>query len=137
MAAQRHFARGSSNRSRPRPRLIPRLGHGMPEPPVATPIVTARLAALLGHEEPDLRRAVAQAESLHPSLAGSITALMGSTLAPTMLMGSNKRNVMPARASTDTVYAVRIRSRLCGVINGMPSRSSVGAVTGAQMTPEE
>jgi acetylornithine deacetylase/succinyl-diaminopimelate desuccinylase-like protein len=82
-------------------RLIPRLGNGMPEPPVATPIVTAMLAALLGHDEPDLRRAVAQAEALHPSLAGSITALMGSTLAPTMLMGSNKRNVMPARASVE------------------------------------
>jgi acetylornithine deacetylase/succinyl-diaminopimelate desuccinylase-like protein len=82
-------------------RLIPRLGNGMPEPPVATPIVTAMLSALLGRDEPDLRRAVAEAESLHPSLAGSITALMGSTLAPTMLMGSNKRNVMPARASVE------------------------------------
>ena len=82
-------------------RLIPRLGDGMPEPPVATPIVTAMLAALLGRDEPDLRRAVAEAEALHPSLAGSITALMGSTLAPTMLSASNKRNVMPARASVE------------------------------------
>ena len=45
--------------------------------------------------------------------------------------------VTPSRASTETVYAVRIRSRLCGVISGMPSRSSVGAVIGAQITPEE
>ena len=45
--------------------------------------------------------------------------------------------LMPSRASTETVYAVRIRSRLCGVISGIPSRSSVGAVTGTQITPEE
>jgi acetylornithine deacetylase/succinyl-diaminopimelate desuccinylase-like protein len=81
-------------------RLIPRLGDGMPEP-AATPMVTAMLATLLGRDEPDLRRAVADAEALHPSLAGSITALMGSTLAPTMLAASNKRNVMPARASVE------------------------------------
>jgi acetylornithine deacetylase/succinyl-diaminopimelate desuccinylase-like protein len=81
-------------------RLIPRLGDGMPEP-AATPMATAMLAALLGRDEPDLRRAVAEAEALHPSLAGSITALMGSTLAPTMLAASNKRNVMPARASVE------------------------------------
>ncbi|MDX6359675.1 MAG: hypothetical protein QOH37_2729 [Nocardioidaceae bacterium] len=81
-------------------RLIPRLGDGMPEP-AATPMVTAMLAALLGREEPDLHRAVAEAEALHPSLRGSIAPLMGSTLAPTKLMGSNKRNVMPARASVE------------------------------------
>jgi acetylornithine deacetylase/succinyl-diaminopimelate desuccinylase-like protein len=78
-------------------RLISRLGNGLPEPG-ATPMVTAMLEALLGRDESDLGRAVAEAEALHPSLAGSITALMGSTLAPTMLAGSNKRNVMPARA---------------------------------------
>jgi acetylornithine deacetylase/succinyl-diaminopimelate desuccinylase-like protein len=81
-------------------RLIPRLGDGLPEP-TANPMVSAMLAVLLGREEPDLRRAIAEAEALHPSLAGSVTALMGSTLAPTMLWGSNKRNVMPARATVD------------------------------------
>ena len=81
-------------------RLVTRLGSGMPEPE-ANPIVSAMLAALLGRDEPDLRRAIAEAEALHPSLAGSITALAGSTLAPTMLWGSNKRNVMPARATVD------------------------------------
>jgi acetylornithine deacetylase/succinyl-diaminopimelate desuccinylase-like protein len=81
-------------------RLISRLGNGLPEPG-ATPMVTAMLHALLGREEPDLGRAVAEAEVLHPSLAGSVTALMGSTLAPTMLEGSNKRNVMPARACVE------------------------------------
>jgi acetylornithine deacetylase/succinyl-diaminopimelate desuccinylase-like protein len=81
-------------------RLIPRLGNGMPDP-AATPMVTAMLTALLGRDEPDLERAVAEAEALHPSLRGSISALMGSTLAPTMLTASNKRNVMPARASVE------------------------------------
>jgi hypothetical protein len=45
--------------------------------------------------------------------------------------------VTPSRASTETVYAVRCRSRLCGVISGIPSRSRVSAVIGAQITPEE
>jgi acetylornithine deacetylase/succinyl-diaminopimelate desuccinylase-like protein len=81
-------------------RLIPRLGDGMPEPS-ATPMVTAMLAALLGRDEPDLHRAIAEAEALHPSLAGTITALTGSTLAPTMLSASNKRNVMPSRATVE------------------------------------
>jgi acetylornithine deacetylase/succinyl-diaminopimelate desuccinylase-like protein len=80
--------------------LIARLGDGLPEP-VANPIVSAMLAALLGRDEPDLTRAIAEAEALHPSLNGSLTALMGSTLAPTMLWGSNKRNVMPARATVE------------------------------------
>ncbi len=81
-------------------RLIARLGDGMPEP-VANPMVSAMLAVLLGRDEPDLSRAIAEAEALHPSLNGSLTALMGSTLAPTMLWGSSKRNVMPARATVD------------------------------------
>jgi len=81
-------------------RLVTRLGDGMPAP-AANPMVTTMLAALLGRDEPDLARAIAEAEALHPSLEGSVTALMGSTLAPTMLWGSNKRNVMPARATVD------------------------------------
>jgi acetylornithine deacetylase/succinyl-diaminopimelate desuccinylase-like protein len=81
-------------------KLIARLGDGMPEP-AANPMTSAMLAALLGRDEPDLRRAIAEAEALHPSLDGSLRALMGSTLAPTMLWGSNKRNVMPARATVE------------------------------------
>ena len=80
--------------------LIARLGDGMPEP-APNPMTSAMLAALLGRDEPDLRRAIAEAEALHPSLDGSLRALMGSTLAPTMLWGSNKRNVMPARATVE------------------------------------
>ena len=81
-------------------RLVTRLGSGMPEPE-ANPMVSAMLTTLLGRDEPDLLRAITEAEALHPSLAGSITALAGSTLAPTMLWGSNKRNVMPSRATVD------------------------------------
>src|SRR3954447_348500 len=81
-------------------RLVARLGDGMPEP-ATKPVVTTMLAVLLGRDEPDLARAIAEAEALHPSLEGSIAALMGSTLAPTMLWGSNKRNVMPARATAE------------------------------------
>ncbi len=78
-------------------RLVARLGDGMPEP-ATNPVVATMLGVLLGRDEPDLARAIGEAEALHPSLEGSIAALMGSTLAPTMLWGSNKRNVMPARA---------------------------------------
>ncbi len=43
----------------------------------------------------------------------------------------------PSRASQEIVYAVRIRSRLCGVIRGISSRSSISAGIGAQITPLE
>jgi acetylornithine deacetylase/succinyl-diaminopimelate desuccinylase-like protein len=56
------------------------------------------LRALLTRDEPDLDRAIREASALNASLAHMVPALMGSTLAPTMLWGSSKRNVMPARA---------------------------------------
>ncbi len=80
--------------------LLPRLGDGMPDPSAA-PEATAMLQVLLGRDEPDLRRALAEAEALHEGLGETILALMGSTMAPTMLWGSNKRNVMPARATAE------------------------------------
>jgi hypothetical protein len=43
--------------------------------------------------------------------------------------------VTPSRASTEMVYAVRIRSRLCGVINGMFSRSRVSPSSATQTNP--
>jgi acetylornithine deacetylase/succinyl-diaminopimelate desuccinylase-like protein len=81
-------------------RLLPRLGDGLPEPS-RVPEAVAMLAALLGRDEPDLRKALVEAEALYPGLGDSIQALMGSTMAPTMLWGSNKRNVMPARATAE------------------------------------
>ena len=41
------------------------------------------------------------AADLHPALRHLIPALCGTTMAPTMLRGSSKRNVMPARASVE------------------------------------
>ncbi|HTW21630.1 MAG TPA: M20/M25/M40 family metallo-hydrolase [Mycobacteriales bacterium] len=79
-------------------RLVSRLGDGLPDP-APTPVVTALLTAVLGREEPDLSRAVAEAGVLHPTLVHVLVALMGSTLAPTRLWGSGQRNVMPARAT--------------------------------------
>jgi acetylornithine deacetylase/succinyl-diaminopimelate desuccinylase-like protein len=80
--------------------LLPRLGDGMPEPSRA-PEAVAMLRVLLGRDEPDLHRALAEADALYDGLGDTIRALMGSTMAPTMLWGSNKRNVMPARATAE------------------------------------
>jgi acetylornithine deacetylase/succinyl-diaminopimelate desuccinylase-like protein len=102
--------------------LLPRLGNGLPEPAPA-PEAVAMLRALLGRDEPDLERALAEADVLHDGLADQIRSLMGSTCAPTMLWGSNKRNVMPARATaevdvrilpgtTEADVEAEIRSRL-------------------------
>ena len=81
-------------------RLLTRLGNGLADP-VSTPVVRALLRAVLGREEPDLGRAVAEAGALHRTLVHVLPALMGPTLAPTMLWGSDKRNVMPARATAE------------------------------------
>ena len=81
-------------------RLVPRLGDGLP-PPSATPEATSMLRALLGRDEPDLTLALAEAERLYDGLGHTIQSLMGSTMAPTMLSASNKRNVMPARATVE------------------------------------
>src|SRR4051812_10884737 len=74
--------------------LLPRLGDGMPDPAPA-PEAVAMLRALLERDEPDLVRALAEVDVLHPGLGDHIRSLMGSTCAPTMLWASNKRNVMP------------------------------------------
>ena len=80
--------------------LLPRLGDGMPAVAPA-PEAVAMLRALLGRDEPDLEKALGEVDSLHPGLGDQIRSLMGSTCAPTMLWASNKRNVMPARATAE------------------------------------
>jgi acetylornithine deacetylase/succinyl-diaminopimelate desuccinylase-like protein len=80
--------------------LLPRLGDGLPEPDAA-PQAVAMLRSLLGRDEPDLEQALTEAETLYPGLGATIRSLMGSTCAPTMLSASNKRNVMPARATAE------------------------------------
>jgi acetylornithine deacetylase/succinyl-diaminopimelate desuccinylase-like protein len=73
--------------------LLRRVGRGMPDPG-GSPWVDAALAAL---GVPDLDAATA----LHPSLGELLPAMIGTTMAPTLLEGSTKRNVMPARASVE------------------------------------
>jgi len=102
--------------------LLPRLGTGLPDPAPAREAV-AMLRALLGRDEPDLEKALAEANALHEGLGDDVQSLMGSTCAPTMLWASNKRNVMPARATaevdirilpgtTEADVEAEIRSRL-------------------------
>jgi acetylornithine deacetylase/succinyl-diaminopimelate desuccinylase-like protein len=81
-------------------RLVPRLGEGLPDPSPA-PEAVAMLRALLGRDEPDLAKALADADRLYDGLGNTIRSLMGSTMAPTMLEASSKRNVMPARATVE------------------------------------
>jgi acetylornithine deacetylase/succinyl-diaminopimelate desuccinylase-like protein len=81
-------------------RLVPRLGDGLPDPSPA-PEAVAMLRALLGRDEPDLDKALAEADRMYGGLGNTIRSLMGSTMAPTMLEGSSKRNVMPARATVE------------------------------------
>jgi acetylornithine deacetylase/succinyl-diaminopimelate desuccinylase-like protein len=80
--------------------LLPRLGDGMPASSPA-PEAVAMLRVLLGRDEPDLEKALVEVDALHPGLGDQIRSLMGSTCAPTMLWASNKRNVMPARATAE------------------------------------
>jgi acetylornithine deacetylase/succinyl-diaminopimelate desuccinylase-like protein len=78
--------------------LLARIGHGLPTP-VQHPLVDQMLEVLLGsHEYDDLNVALATAGRLHPELAHWLPALAGTTLAPTMVGASDKRNVMPSRA---------------------------------------
>jgi acetylornithine deacetylase/succinyl-diaminopimelate desuccinylase-like protein len=78
--------------------LLRRVGRGMPR---HTPsrLVDRTLEVLLGEPVTDFATATARAAGLHPVLAHTLPALAGTTMAPTLLSGSSKRNVMPARAA--------------------------------------
>ena len=80
--------------------LLVRIGRGLPDPE-PHPLVDQMLEVLLGdayRPGDDLATAVAAAGSLHPDFARRLPALAGTTMAPTMLGGSDKLNVMPSRA---------------------------------------
>ena len=80
--------------------VLARIGRGLPDP-VSHPLVDAMLEVLLGPTydgRGDLASALAAAGRLHPELAHWLPALAGTTLAPTMVGASDKRNVMPSRA---------------------------------------
>jgi acetylornithine deacetylase/succinyl-diaminopimelate desuccinylase-like protein len=79
--------------------LLRRVGRGMPTP-AESPHVDAMLSVLVGSYA-DRAAALREAAALHPVLAHDIPALGGTTMAPTLLTGSVKRNVMPARASVE------------------------------------
>jgi acetylornithine deacetylase/succinyl-diaminopimelate desuccinylase-like protein len=79
--------------------LLRRVGTGMPTPR-RHELVEAMLDVLVG-PGPDLEESLARAGALHPALAPVLPALVGTTMAPTVLTASNKRNVMPARASAE------------------------------------
>ncbi len=81
--------------------LLRRIGSGMPTP-VASPLVDTMLEVLLGRPVgTDRDSALREAAALHPVLGHTIPALGGTTMAPTLLTGSSKRNVMPARAAVE------------------------------------
>jgi acetylornithine deacetylase/succinyl-diaminopimelate desuccinylase-like protein len=66
------------------------------------PETRAMLEALIGpFDEDDLDAALERAAALHSSFPEVIPALFGITIAPTRLVGSSARNVMPGRASVE------------------------------------
>jgi len=80
--------------------VLTRIGRGLPTP-VPHPLVETMLQVLLGpsyDEERDLSASLAAAGRLHPELEHYLPALAGTTMAPTMVGASDKRNVMPSRA---------------------------------------
>jgi acetylornithine deacetylase/succinyl-diaminopimelate desuccinylase-like protein len=80
--------------------ILRRVGTGMPEERWSE-YVDPMLRVLVGDLEGSYPAAVAAAAALHPALEHLVPALMGTTLSPTILRGSSKRNVMPARASVE------------------------------------
>ncbi|MGD9958954.1 M20/M25/M40 family metallo-hydrolase [Nocardioides sp.] len=77
--------------------VLRRIGKGMPKPQ-RSELVDHMLTVLIGGPGDDLQAALDQAGSLHPELRHYLPALVGITMAPTMVGGSSKRNVMPSRA---------------------------------------
>lgn len=77
--------------------VLKRVGLGMPTPQ-RSDLVDQMLTVLIGEPGDDLADALKRAGRLHPELEHYLPALVGTTMAPTMVGGSNKRNVMPSRA---------------------------------------
>ena len=80
--------------------LLRRIGTGMPRPR-GDALVQQMMAVLVGEGDGTSPEALARAASLHPAFVHVLPALVGTTMAPTVLEASNKRNVMPARASVE------------------------------------
>jgi acetylornithine deacetylase/succinyl-diaminopimelate desuccinylase-like protein len=81
--------------------LLARIGRGRAVPS-ANPSIEAVLAVLVDHQAgDDLVTSVTKACELHPALSVLLWPMSGTTMAPTMLSASNKRNVLPARAGVE------------------------------------
>jgi acetylornithine deacetylase/succinyl-diaminopimelate desuccinylase-like protein len=75
--------------------IVERLGAFQDEPEIG-PEVEAFLRAVCGRV-PDPSEAVTAARAVHPLAGDIIEPLLGTTLSPTMIAASQKRNVIPAR----------------------------------------
>jgi acetylornithine deacetylase/succinyl-diaminopimelate desuccinylase-like protein len=75
--------------------LVERLGGFLDEPEVG-PEVEAFLRAVCG-EVPTPERAVEAARAVHPLAGDLVEPLLGTTMSPTKIVASQKRNVIPAR----------------------------------------
>jgi acetylornithine deacetylase/succinyl-diaminopimelate desuccinylase-like protein len=75
--------------------MIQRLGAFRDEPEIG-PEVAAFLLALCG-QVPEPGDAVSAARAVHPLAGDIVEPLLGTTLAPTMIQASSKRNVIPNR----------------------------------------
>lgn len=63
------------------------------------PAIRAMVEVLGIDPDRDLATVAAEVGALHPMFAAEIDALLGITIAPTLLTGSSARNVLPGRAS--------------------------------------
>jgi acetylornithine deacetylase/succinyl-diaminopimelate desuccinylase-like protein len=63
------------------------------------PAIRSMVEALGVDPDRDLTTVAAEVGALHPMFAAEIDALLGITIAPTLLTGSTARNVLPGRAS--------------------------------------
>jgi acetylornithine deacetylase/succinyl-diaminopimelate desuccinylase-like protein len=67
--------------------------------PTLLPETRRTLEILVGDVGDDLEGAIRKAVTLHPSFPDELPPLFRTTISPTILQGSNARNVMPGRAS--------------------------------------
>ena len=77
-------------------RMIERLAAYRPERTLG-PETSALLEALTGEEPRGVEDALAAARAVHPLAADLVEPLLSLTLSPTMIVASQKRNVIPAR----------------------------------------
>jgi acetylornithine deacetylase/succinyl-diaminopimelate desuccinylase-like protein len=75
--------------------MVERLGEFRDEPEIG-PELEAFLSAVCG-SVPEPMEAVAAARAVHPLAGDIVEPLLGTTLAPTMIAASQKRNVIPSR----------------------------------------